>query len=161
MDHHHFPAVLFGSFLRGTNWRVNCKEERNINNRVGGGGGTPHGTSRGDIEIILKARLLGLQAVLIWVSFWRALKFQPFNWKVGSNSRRRSKNIEMKYKLILNLCVKLVHVSNTMWRIKNEPSNSAYCIDNALRFVSSYGRHIILRTSSDVFIFYLGLSFGR
>jgi hypothetical protein len=42
-----------------------AKEERNINNRVdgGGGGGTPHGTTRGNREIILKARLLGLQAV--------------------------------------------------------------------------------------------------
>ena len=33
----------------------------------------------------------------MWVSSWRALRFQPFNWKVGWNLRRQSKNIEMEY----------------------------------------------------------------
>jgi hypothetical protein len=42
---------------------------------------------------------------LIRASFWRALKFQLFSWRVGSNPRRRSKNIEMKYKTH----IKLVH----------------------------------------------------
>ena len=36
-------------------------------------------------------------------------------------------------KLILNLCMNyMVHVSSTMWRIKNQPSNSTSCSDNAL-----------------------------
>ena len=34
--------------------------------------------------------------VLIWVSFWRALRFQPFTWTVGSNPKRQSKNVEMQ-----------------------------------------------------------------
>ena len=42
---------------------------------------------------------------LTWVSFWRALKFQPFSRTAGSNPRRQSKNIEMKYKTH----IKLVH----------------------------------------------------
>ena len=42
--------------------------------------------------------------VLIWVSFWWALKFQSFNWRVGSNPRRQSKNIEMKHKTHIKLC---------------------------------------------------------
>ena len=33
---------------------------------------------------------------LVWVSFWKDFKFQPFNWWVGSNPRCQSKNIEMK-----------------------------------------------------------------
>ena len=53
----------------------------------------------------------------------------------------------------------MVHVSNTMWRIKNRPSNSTSCSDNALRFVGSCGGHITLRTSRDVFVFNLGLHF--
>ena len=73
---------------------------------------------------------------LIWDSFWRLLKFQPFNWRVGSNPRCRSKNIEMKYIPVLNLCMNyVVHVSSTMWRIKNGPSNSTSCSDNALRLL--------------------------
>ena len=42
---------------------------------------------------------------LIWVSIWRALKFQSFNKRGDSNPRCRSKNIEMKYKIH----IKLVH----------------------------------------------------
>ena len=39
-------------------------------------------------------------------------------------------------KLILNLCMNyVVHVSSTMWRIKNQPSNSTSCSDNALRLL--------------------------
>ena len=39
-------------------------------------------------------------------------------------------------KLILNLCMNyMVHVSNTMWRIKNQPSNSTSCSDNALHLL--------------------------
>ena len=44
---------------------------------------------------------------LLWVSFWRALTFQPFYWRAESNPRRQSKNIEMKYKTH----IKLVHES--------------------------------------------------
>ena len=48
---------------------------------------------------------------LIWVSFWRVLKFEPFSWRVGSNPRLQSKNIEMEYKTH----IKLVHELNGTW----------------------------------------------
>ena len=35
---------------------------------------------------------------LVWVSFWRALKYRRFIRRVGSNARRQSKNINMKHK---------------------------------------------------------------
>ena len=39
-------------------------------------------------------------------------------------------------KLIFNLCMNyMVHVSSTMWRIKNQSSNSISCSDNALRLL--------------------------
>ena len=71
---------------------------------------------------------------LVQVSFWRVLKFQRFRWRVGSNPRHQSKNIEMQYKTRIKLVheFNMRHVSNTMWRIKNQPSNSASCSDNAL-----------------------------
>ena len=34
---------------------------------------------------------------------WRILKFQPFSWKPGSNPRRQSKSIQMKYKTCIIL----------------------------------------------------------
>ena len=40
---------------------------------------------------------------LIRVSFWRALQLLPFNWRVGPNPRRHSKNIKMKYKTHIKL----------------------------------------------------------
>ena len=40
---------------------------------------------------------------LIWVSFWKAFKFQPFSLRLGSNPRRQSKNIKMKYKTHIEL----------------------------------------------------------
>ena len=97
-------------------------------------------------------------------SFSRALKSQPFNSTAGSNPRRRSKNREMNYKkahIVLNLCMNyMVHVSSTlMWRNRNQPSNSTSCGDKCPTFVGSCGGHIILRASSDVFIFNLGLHF--
>jgi hypothetical protein len=39
------------------------------------------------------------------MSFWRALKFQSFNCRVGSNSRHQSKYINVKYEIH----IKLVH----------------------------------------------------
>ena len=70
---------------------------------------------------------------LIWVSIWRALKFQRFNWRVGSNSRRHFKNIQMKYKTHIKLAHDLYGICfYIMWRIKNQPSNSTSCDDNAL-----------------------------
>jgi hypothetical protein len=42
---------------------------------------------------------------LIWIFLWRALKYQLFSWRVGSNPRHQSKYIEMKYKTH----IKLVH----------------------------------------------------
>ena len=75
---------------------------------------------------------------LTWVSFWRALKFQLLSWRAGSNSRRQSKNIEMNYKIHIKVVHELqymVHVSSTMWRIKNQPSSSTSCSDNVLRLL--------------------------
>ena len=48
---------------------------------------------------------------LIWVSFWRVLKFQPFSWRVGSNPRLQSKNLEMEYKTH----IKLAHELHGTW----------------------------------------------
>ena len=52
---------------------------------------------------------------LTWAPFWRALKFQAFNWRVGSNSipRRRYEYVEMNnIKLVVNLCMdSMVRVS--------------------------------------------------
>ena len=78
-----------------------------------------------------------LKPWVIWVPFWRALKFWPFCWRVGSNLRRQSKNyIEMIIKLILNLCMNyMVLVSNAMWIIKNQASSSTSCSDNALHLL--------------------------
>ena len=45
---------------------------------------------------------------LIWVSIWRALKFQPFSWSVGSNPRCQSKNIEMIYKTYIKPCAWII-----------------------------------------------------
>jgi hypothetical protein len=45
---------------------------------------------------------------LIWVSFWRPLKFQPFSWKLGFNPRRQSKNIEMKYITHIRTCAWII-----------------------------------------------------
>jgi hypothetical protein len=73
---------------------------------------------------------------LVWVSLCRALKFQLFSWRVGSNLRHQFKNIEMNYKTHN----KLVHESyGTCFQydvqIKNQPSNSTSCSDNALRLL--------------------------
>ena len=45
----------------------------------------------------------------------------------------KSKNIEMKYKTYIKLVHEIYNTcSGTMWRIKNQPSNSSSCSDNAL-----------------------------
>jgi hypothetical protein len=66
--------------------------------------------------------------------FERALKFQPFSWKVGSNPRRRSKNIEIE---IQNSYLTRAWVIWYMFPVRceeleNQPSNSTSCSDNAL-----------------------------
>jgi hypothetical protein len=64
----------------------------------------------------------------------------------------------MKYKFILNLCMNdMVWVSSTMWRIKNQPSNSISCSDNALRLLVRVAGILIERTY--IFIFNLELHF--
>ena len=61
-------------------------------------------------------------------------------------------------RLILNLCMNyMVHVSSTIWRIKHQPFNSPACSDSALRLLALAAGIFIMRTSSDVFIFNLGL----
>ena len=70
---------------------------------------------------------------LIWVSYWSAYKSQPFRWRAGSNSRHQTKNIEMKCRTHIKLVHELYGTCfTTMWRIKNQPSNSIACSDNAL-----------------------------
>ena len=85
---------------------------------------------------------LGIQSTfkieaLIWVSFWRALNSQPFSWTASSNIRHQSKNVVIwNTKRVSNSCMNyIVHVSSTMWRIKNRPSNFVSCSDNTLRLL--------------------------
>ena len=90
--------------------------------------------------------------------FWRALKFQPFNWRVGSNPRRQSKNLEKEIQnSYYNLCMNyMVHVSSTMWKkIKNQPSNSTSCSDNAL------ARLLVLVVGQVSLHFQFGVAFWR
>ena len=55
---------------------------------------------------------------LIWISFWRALKFQLFNWRVGSNPKRQFKNTEMKYKTHIKLVRELYGIC-FQYNVKN------------------------------------------
>jgi hypothetical protein len=60
------------------------------------------------------------------------LAFQLKGWFKSKTLIQEYKNKNTK--LISNLCMNyMIHVSNTMWRIKNQPSNSTSCNDNALR----------------------------
>ena len=52
----------------------------------------------------------------------------------------------------------MVHVSNTMLRFKDQPSNSISCSDDAPTLVGSRGGQIILRTSSDIFSLQFGVA---
>ena len=100
-------------------------------------------------SIMLSPSVFKIEA-LIQVSFWRALKFQPCSWRVGSNPRRHSRIIEMKHMTHIKLVHEfyMIHVSNTMWRVKNQPSHSTSCSDNALRLLvlvmgrSHWGLHV-------------------
>ena len=56
------------------------------------------------VDICVPNPVLKIRA-LIWVSFRRVLKFQPFFRSASSNPRRQSKNIKMRYKTH----IKLVH----------------------------------------------------
>ena len=61
------------------------------------------------------------------------LALQLTSWFKPKTSIQR---IVMKYKLISNLCmIYMVRVFNTLWRIKNQPSNFTSCSDNALRLL--------------------------
>ena len=99
-----------------------------------------------------------------WVSFWKASKFQPFSWRVGSNPRRRPKNVEMKYNTRI---VELVHGLYGTWfqyNVKNQEFNH---LTPLLVVTMSYTcwflwwANLIWRTSSDIFVFNLGLRFER
>ena len=72
---------------------------------------------------------------------------QPFSWRVGSNPRRRSKN--------------MVHVCSTMWKLENRPSNSISCRDNALRLLILVMDRFYRGLQGDVFISQLGVAFWR
>ena len=91
--------------------------------------------SKSKLQLQIQVPVFKIEA-LIRVSFWRTLKFQHFSWSARSNLRRQSKNIGMKYKTHLNLCMKyMIHIFNIMWRIKNQPSNSTSCSENAVRLL--------------------------
>ena len=65
-----------------------------------------------------------------------------FSSSVEGRAQIQDVNLKIKKwntKLILNLCMNhMVHVSNTMWRIKNQLSNSTSCSDNALQVLWEY-----------------------
>ena len=80
---------------------------------------------------------------------------------VGSNPRRRSKNIELKFKTHIKFCAWIMRY---MFPVQYEelripPSTLLLVVTMSPTLVGSCNRQIILRTSSDVFIFNLGLHF--
>jgi hypothetical protein len=93
----------------------------------------------------------------------QSLALQLKRWFKSKTSIQECRNGNTK--LRWNSCMKdymMVHVSNTMWRIENRPSNSTSCGDNALRLFVSCSMYIIVRISSDIFIiFNLGLRLGE
>ena len=55
-------------------------------------------------------------------------------WIKSKTSIQEYRNANTK--LILSLCINyMIHVSSTMWRFKNQPSNSTSCSDRALGLV--------------------------
>ena len=76
-------------------------------------------------------------AALLWNSFWRALKSQPFKWRVASNPRRQSKYVEMKIQSSYETCA---WIKWYMFSIQCEESRvnhfySTSCSGNALRLL--------------------------
>ena len=99
---------------------------------------------------------------LIWVSFWRAVKFQPFNRRVGWNLRRRSKNIEMKYKTHMKCCAWIIWYMFLLQCEELRINHVTLFLVATVPYTCWFlWRQIILRTSSDVFVFNLGLRFER
>jgi hypothetical protein len=73
---------------------------------------------------------------LIWVSFWMAINFSPSVEGLVQNQGVNPRIKKWDTKSILNLHMNyIVHLFSTMWRIKNWPSNSISCSDNALRLL--------------------------
>ena len=72
---------------------------------------------------------------LVWVSFWRALRFQRFSWRAGSNPRRWSKKYRNEIRNSYWTCAWVIWYmfSVRCEELKNQPSNSTSCSDNALR----------------------------
>jgi len=114
---------------------------------------------------------------LIWVIYSQCSRLKPsyefhfeglsnINLTVSWRVRFKSKTFIWEYsneikELIWNSCMNYtVHISSTMWRIKNQSSYSTSCSDNSLRLVVVVCGQIVSRTSSDIFIFILGLRFG-
>ena len=98
----------------------------------------------------------------MWVSFWRAPNSHSFE---GLNQIQDvdPKIEKWNTKLIWNLCMNyMVHVSSTMWRIQNQPSNTLLSrSDNALRLLVllTDRLHRGLKVTSSLSI--LGLCFER
>ena len=93
---------------------------------------------------------------LTWVSIWRALKFQLFSWRVGSNLRCQSKNNRNEIQDSYETCAWIIWY---MFPIECEELRINHL---TLLFVMTmpYACWFLWRTSSDVFIFNLGLHFG-
>ena len=85
-----------------------------------------------------------------WIS---ALQLK--RWFKSKTSIQEYRNANTQ--LILSLCMNyMVHVSRTMWRIENQPSNFTSCSDNALRLLVLVAE-IVFTASSEVFVFKSGL----
>ena len=98
----------------------------------------------------LKNRL-ARNSEMIWMiqcsrlKFWYEFRFEGIlnfrssaEGRAHSNSRCQSKNIETKMQTSYKTCARMnymVHVFSTMWRVKNQPSNSTSCSDNAPRLL--------------------------
>ena len=74
---------------------------------------------------------------LIWIPFWKGSQISTLQIKSWFKSKTsiQEYRIEIK-KLILNLWMNcIIHVSSTMWRDKNQPSNFISCSENALHLL--------------------------
>ena len=73
---------------------------------------------------------------LIWVSFQGLSNFSPSVERLVQIQDVNPRIQKWDTKLILNLCMNnMIHISSTMWKIKNQPYNSTSCSDNALRLL--------------------------
>ena len=74
---------------------------------------------------------------LVWVSFQRALKFQPFDRKVGSNPKTsiQERRNEIQNSYFICACIIRYMFPVQCEELKNQPSNFTSCSDNTLRLM--------------------------